>query len=174
MAARLITASYHPSGDRPFCAIPVEMPAKDSIAELLTDFPVVTPFTVLWGDQDAIGHVNNIVYLRWSETARVAYLDRIGLWGMLGTHSRGPIVASISCDYRQPVNYPDTVHVGARVSRIGNSSFTMDHRIVGESAGAIVAEVSSTVVFFDYKENRSLKLPDDLRRAISKLEGRTL
>lgn len=148
------------------------MPDTDFLAELLKDFPVVVPFPVHWGDQDAMGHVNNIVYLRWLETARVVYLERIGLWGMLESHSRGPIVASIACDYRLPVTYPDTVHVGARVSRIGNSSFTMDHRIVGESAGAIVAEATSTVVFFDYKENLPLRLPDDLRQAISKLEGK--
>ncbi len=150
------------------------MPETDSLAGLLKDYPVVSPFPVHWGDQDAMGHVNNIVYLRWSETTRVVYLERIGLWGMLASHSRGPIVASIACDFRRPVNYPDTVHIGARVSRIGNSSFTMDHRIVSEAAGAVVAEATSTVVFFDYKRNRSLRLPDDLRQAISQLEGRKL
>lgn len=148
------------------------MPERDATSELLQDFPIVTPLTVLWGDQDALGHVNNTVYLRWCETARVVYLDRIGMLGVFVSVSRGPILASVSCDYRQPVKYPDSVHVGARVARIGNSSFIMEHRIVGQAVAAVVAEASSTLVFFDYKENRSIQLPDDLRRAISDLEGR--
>jgi len=147
------------------------MPETDVASELLKDFPIVTPLTVLWGDQDVLRHVNNTVYLRWCETARVVYLDRIGMLGVYASLSRGPILASVSCDYRLPVTYPDSVQVGARVTQVGNSSFTMEHRVVGQSAAAVVAEASSTLVFFDYKENRPIQLPDDLRKAISDLEG---
>ena len=90
--------------------------------EALAGFPVVTTFPVLWGDQDPFGHVNNLVYLRWCESVRVEYLERVGMWVPLPPQGVGPILASIHCDYKLPLNYPDTVHVGARVTRIGNSS----------------------------------------------------
>ncbi len=139
----------------------------------LAGSPVVATFPLLWGDQDKFGHVNNVVYLRWAETARVEYLARIGLWdAMLSATSVGPILASISCDYRRPLTYPDTVHVDARVTYIGTSSFRMRHRIVSERLGAVVAEVDSTVVAFDYKRAKSVPLPPDSRRAIEALEGR--
>ena len=84
--------------------------------ESLVGYPVVVTVPLLWGDQDAFGHVNNIVYLRWCETARVEYLVRIGLWPPLPPAGIGPILASISCDYKRPLTYPDTVDIGARVA----------------------------------------------------------
>ena len=139
--------------------------------ETLREFPVVVPLEVQWGDQDAFDHVNNVVYFRWCETARVVYLMRIGMWKLIEAEGRGPIVAAISCQFRRPVTFPDTVWVGARVSRAGNSSFTMEHRIVSQALDATVADAESTLVFFDYREQQPVPLPDHLREAIAKLEG---
>ena len=142
--------------------------------EALADYPVVIAVPVLWGDQDAFGHVNNVVYLRWCETARVDYLGRIGLWQMIAEQGVGPIVASISCDYRKPINYPDEIHAGARVTRIGNSSFKMDHVVVSRETNAVVAQVSSTLVVYDYRANKPVPVPGHIRAAIAGLEGRSL
>jgi acyl-CoA thioester hydrolase len=140
-------------------------------AEFLTDYPVVIELPVLWGDQDAFGHVNNLRYMCWAETARVEYLDRIGLWVPLPPAGIGPILVSVSCDYKRTVTYPDTVRVGARVTRIGNSSLTMEHRIVSLTLKEIVAEVSSTIVAIDYSRMKSVPVPEPVRRAIAELEG---
>jgi acyl-CoA thioester hydrolase len=139
--------------------------------EDLSDFPVVKIIPVQWGDEDAFGHVNNTVYIRWCETARVEYLARIGLW-MVAPDGIGPILAGISCDYRRPLNYPDNVHIGARVTRIGNSSFRMEHRIVSEVLGVVAADAHSTVVVLDYKRNKSVRVPEPVRKAVEQLEGR--
>jgi acyl-CoA thioester hydrolase len=139
--------------------------------ESLREFPVVVSFPVLWGDQDAIGHVNNAVYFRWCETARVVYLDRIGMWSGMANERVGPILAAIGCDFQQQVSFPDTVHVGARVTRVGNSSFRMEHRVVSQSANAVVAQADSTLVYFDYRRNQPVPLPENLRRAIADLES---
>jgi len=126
---------------------------------------------VQWGDQDAFGHVNNTVYLRWCESVRIEYLRRIGLW-MIDDEGIGPILASISCDYRRPLTYPDTVHAGVRVNKIGNSSFRMDHVVVSEAQKVVAAEVRSTIVVVDYKRNKSVPVPDNVRAAIEKIEGK--
>jgi acyl-CoA thioester hydrolase len=144
------------------------------IAELLSEFPVVVQYPVQWGEQDAFGHVNNIIHFRWFESARIEYLTRLGVDAAGGRPSVGPILAAISCDYRRQLNFPDTVHVGARVVRIGRSSLQMEHRIVSERQAEVVAEGKSTVVVFDYNANKPHPVPDDLRAAISKLEGRPL
>jgi acyl-CoA thioester hydrolase len=137
----------------------------------LDDFPVVITVPLLWGDQDAFGHVNNTVYLRWCETVRVEYFARIGLWPPLPPAGVGPILAGISCDYRIPLTYPDTVRVGARVTRIGVSSFRMEHRIVSETLDAVAAEANSTIVVFDYGARKSTPMPDAVREAIGRLEA---
>jgi acyl-CoA thioester hydrolase len=138
--------------------------------EALKDFPVVLSFPIHWGDMDSFAHVNNIVYLRWCETTRVEYLTRLGLWQRKAVDGIGPILASITCDFRRALAHPDTVHVGARITEVGNSSFKMAHRIVSESLGEVAADVESTVVLIDYSRGKSVPLPSDIRAAIERFE----
>jgi len=140
----------------------------------LAGYPVVVAITVEWGDQDSFAHVNNTVYLKWCETARVEYLVRIGMWEMIKSKGQGPILASLTCDYRQPVVFPDTIQVGARVTMIGKSSFRMEHALVSMAQDVKVAESDSTLVFIEYEKGKSLPLAEHLRRAIEQLEGRPL
>lgn len=132
---------------------------------------MVLDFPVHWGDQDAFGHVNNTVYLRWCETARVEYLVRAGLWKLHQDEGVGPIVASLAATYERAVGYPDRVRVGARVTRIGKSSFRMDHAVVSESHKAVAATVESVLVVFDYNLHKPVPMPAEIRDAIGRLEG---
>ncbi len=140
----------------------------------LSDFPVILNLPLQWGDQDPYGHVNNVVYLRWCESARVAYLERIGMWVEFSPNGLATILANISCDYRRPLTYPDTVRIGARVTRIGNSSFRMEHAIYSEAQQVTAAEADSTIVVLDYATKRAVRVPDPIREAIAKLEGKPL
>jgi acyl-CoA thioester hydrolase len=141
--------------------------------EALAEFPVVVTIPVQWGDQDLFGHTNNVVYLRWCETARVEYLARIGLGMSSPPTGVGPILASIKCDYKRPLKYPDTVHVGARVTRIGNSSMQIENCVVSESLGIVAATAESTIVMLDYSTNKTARVPPEMRRIIGELEGKT-
>ena len=129
---------------------------------------------VQWGDQDAFLHVNNTVYFRWCESARIDYLDKLGLSDLMRAEGIGPILAAISCNYRRPVTYPDQVQVGARITRLGRSSLTMEHIIYSEAQQQVVADATSTLVVFDYNRQSSLPIPDDVRRQIERLEGKPL
>ena len=95
------------------------------IAAEMAEFPVVVRWPVQWGDQDAFGHVNNTVYFRWFETCRIEYLERLGFNAMMQRAQIGPILAAIKCQYRKPVTFPDTVQIGARVTRLGRASMDM-------------------------------------------------
>jgi acyl-CoA thioester hydrolase len=138
----------------------------------LSDYPLLLTWPVQWGDQDAYQHVSNTVHFRWFESARMAYLERIGLDEMMRNSRIGPIIASITCHYRLPVNYPDTVQIGARISRIGRTSLTMDHVLGSVAADAIAAEATSTLVLYDYNTATPHPVPESLRKAIEAIEGR--
>jgi acyl-CoA thioester hydrolase len=142
--------------------------------ESLERFPVIISFPLHWGDQAPLGHVNNIVYLRWAETSRIEYLSRTGAWQGSAAATAGPIVAAISCDFRLPLTYPDTVYAGARITAIGNSSFKMAHRIVSGNRGAVAADLNSTLVWFEYRAGKPVALPREVRKVIEELEGKSL
>ena len=137
----------------------------------LAEFPIVIAQPVQWGDQDSMGHVNNVVFFRWCESARIDYFGRIGMPGKRAGGQGEFILASIRCDFRRQVNFPDTVRIGARISRIGRSSMTMEHVIVSQAQQAVVAEAESTMVSFDYTAGKSQPVPDEARAAIARLEG---
>src|ERR1700755_2755806 len=95
----------------------------------LERWPVALEIPVAWGDMDAFQHVNNTVYLRWCESARILYFQRAGLLLQMASDGVGPILARAVLDYRRPVIYPDRVRVEATASHLGNTSFGMKYRI---------------------------------------------
>lgn len=135
--------------------------------EDLTGFPIVLSLPVAWGDMDAYGHVNNTVYFRWFESARIAFLDRIGFRTGPPT-GVGPILASTHCRFRRPLAYPDTVHIGARAGEVGEDRFTMEYRVVSEAAG-LAAEGTGVVVSYDYGRAEKAPIPASVRGAIDAL-----
>jgi len=150
-------------------------PSLDAdIAALLTGFPVLISWPFQWGDQDAYQHVNNTVYFRWLETARIDYTRRLGFGEMMRQQRVGPILAALSCDYRRQVTFPDTIHIGSKVTRIGRTSLAMEHALVSQASRAIVAESKSTLVVYDYAASRPVPIPDQVRRAIEAIEGKPL
>jgi acyl-CoA thioester hydrolase len=140
----------------------------------LEHFPVIISLPLQWGDQDSLGHVNNIIYFRWAETARIDYLTRADAWDGTATAVAGPILAAIHCDFRFPLTYPDTIQVGASITALGNSSFKMTHRVVSAGRGIVAADLDSTLVWIDYGAGKAITLPAKLRDAIEKLEGKRL
>ncbi len=143
----------------------------NEVDELLAGYPVVIELPVQWGEQDAFGHVNNVIYFRWFESARIAYFGRIGLMKPEDVAQVGPILASSSCDYRRSIVFPDSVRIGIRASRIGRTSIAFEHRIVSLEQRALAAEGTSTTVVYDYAAKRPSPVPDSLRQAIEDLEG---
>lgn len=137
---------------------------------LLGDCPVVVVIPVQWGEMDAYGHVNNTVFFRYFETARIAYLDRCGF---LEAHERdkvGAILHSTDCRFRLPLFYPDIVHVGASATAVDSDRFTLRYRVVSEGQDAVAAEGSSIVVSFDYVNRQKVPIPESVRAGIERLE----
>jgi acyl-CoA thioester hydrolase len=140
------------------------------MTEDIKDFPVTVSIPVAWGEMDSLGHVNNIIYFRYFETARMIYLERAGLIEIMKERGIGPILAKTSCTYNIPIYYPDTLTVGARVATIGNTHFNMEYLVVAEKAGK-AASGDGIIVTFDYAKRQKAPVPDVVIRAIEGLEG---
>ena len=104
---------------------------------MINGYSVTIQTPIAWGDMDAFGHVNNTVFFRLFESARMAYLTRIDFNGA-NSHI-GPILASTHCRFRLPIVYPDIVQVGARVTEVKEDRFTMEYCIVRQD-GALAAD----------------------------------
>jgi acyl-CoA thioester hydrolase len=141
--------------------------------EPLAGCPVVINVPVAWGEMDALHHVNNVVYFRYFESARIAYFERLGFWEFMNQTGIGPILASIECRFKMPLAYPDTVSVGIRVSRIEQDRFVMEHRAMSQRFQAIAAEGEGVIVSYNYRENKKALLPEELRQRILALEEST-
>jgi len=144
--------------------------SQEITMDLLQDFPVIIQLPVQWGDQDPLGHVNNVVFFRWFESSRIAYAEKINLLGTGRSGRFSTVLASMKCDFRKQLEYPDTVLLGARIGRVGNSSLHIEHRLVSQRLEAIAAEAVSIMVSFDFEEQTSCPLRADIRSAIQSLE----
>jgi len=132
-------------------------------------FPIALSLPVQWSEMDALGHVNNARFFTWFESARIALFARIGI-ATSGPSSIGPILATTTCDFLRPVVYPATVRVSARVSRVGETSITMEYEITDAEHGHPYARGSSVAVLVDYATATKVRVPDDVRAAIAALE----
>ena len=136
----------------------------------LTGFPVVVELDVAWGDMDSFGHVNNVVYFRYFEHARVEYLARAGWLDRVRDTGVGPIVHSTAARFRKPLAYPDRVAVGARIITLEADRVTFEHRLVSATWNDLAADGQAVVVCFDYRAGTKAAIPHELRARIDALE----
>jgi acyl-CoA thioester hydrolase len=136
----------------------------------LESYPEAVEVPLAWGEMDAFQHVNNAVYFRWFESARIAYFRRVGALEVMESTGVGPILASTDCRFRIPLTYPDTVSVATRVPLIGEDRFTMEYVVLSHEHDRIAAQGSGLIVTFDYRQNRKAPIPVELRERVLALE----
>ena len=139
---------------------------------ILDDYPVVIDVPIAWADMDAYQHVNNTIYFRWFESARIAFFERIGWYALKEQTGIGPILASTRCRFRIPLAYPDVVAVGARVSDVGADRFLMEYAAVSRNLDKLAAEGDGVVVSYDYQALGKTDLPSEIRRRLAELESK--
>jgi acyl-CoA thioester hydrolase len=140
------------------------------MTDLLDGYPVIVEQAVVWGEMDSYRHVNNTVYFRYFENARLAYFARLEWPAFEAATGIGPILHSTKARFRKPLTYPDTIRIAARVLLIETDRFTLGHEIASKQQGEIVTEGEGVVVTFHYARGDKVPVPDELRRRIEKLE----
>lgn len=118
---------------------------------------------VRFRDLDAMGHVNNAVFLTYIESARVAFLQHLGAAATLEDMSI--IVARIEIDFRAPVGFGDEVEVSVHASRFGDKSFDLDYELRVDSE--VVAQAKSVLVSYDYGKGEAVELPAEWREKLA-------
>ena len=98
--------------------------------DLLSIYPVVIDIPISWGDMDAFQHVNNTVYFKFFESARIAYFETLQFMDIMSTTGVGPILAATKCRFKIPLTYPDQVSVGAKVEAIEQERFIMTYAVI--------------------------------------------
>lgn len=132
------------------------------------DFVLFQPVTTRWMDNDIYGHVNNVTYYSYFDTAVNQYLIESG---GLDIHN-GDVIAFVvnsSCQYLQPVAYPDALEVGLRVDHLGNSSVQYGVSIFRQGEQQACAHGQFVHVFVKRQGGTSTPVPDNLRQALSRL-----
>jgi len=138
---------------------------------LVAGFPVAVELAVAWGEMDAYRHVNNVVYFRYFENARLEYFRRLDWFEYERQTGVGPILAATQARFRKPLTYPDTIWVTARVVDIEDDRFHLEHRVISKRLVAVAAEGKGTVVTYHHGEHRKVAVPEELRRRIAALEA---
>jgi acyl-CoA thioester hydrolase len=138
---------------------------------LLKAYPVIVEIPLAWGEMDALRHINNVVYFRYFENARIAYFEKIKFWEFMKNTGIGPILASTKCKYIAPLTFPDTVLVGTRTTEIKEDRFVMKYGLASKRLQRIAAKGEALLVTYNYNEKRKAPFPESLRRIIVELES---
>jgi acyl-CoA thioester hydrolase len=136
--------------------------------EVPTDKTLLHTMTVpiRWGDMDCMGHVNNTVYFRYMETARIQMLEGAGFTTQ--PSGEGFVIANIFCNFIRQLEYPGEVLIKSYVSTIGRSSFDVFHEMHrSDDAQTVYASGGETIVWLDFPKQKSLPMPDALRQWLS-------
>jgi len=118
---------------------------------------------VRWGDMDAMGHVNNTVYFRYMEQARIGWFESLVPQAEAWT-SLSIVIVNATCNFRRPINYPGTVEVKVFTGAPGGSSVPTFYELLVKDE--LHADGAATVVFIDAREQKPLRIPQTIREAL--------
>lgn len=134
-----------------------------------TDFGYFNPISTRWMDNDVYGHVNNVVYYSWFDTAVNAYLVEQGVLDPATSAVIG-LVVNTTCNYFSSVAFPDMIEAGVTVAHIGKSSVRYEVGIFKKGAPLTAAHGHFVHVYVDRVTQRPVPLPDALREALLRLQ----
>ena len=132
------------------------------------DYKVFYPKSTRWSDNDIYGHVNNVTYYSYFDTALNRYLIEEGGLNISDGKIVGYVVSS-GCEYHAPISYPEPIEAGLRVERLGNSSVRYGLAIFRQGGEQAVAHGHVVHVFVDRAANKSVPIPAALRSALELL-----
>jgi acyl-CoA thioester hydrolase len=141
-------------------------------SDQLARFKSVRPIKVVFRDVDGLRHVNHAVYLTYCETARNEYW--LAVCGLSRVEDLDFVLAELTIRYHKAAKLGDELLVGCRVTELRRSSFLMELMIVDADTHALVAEVHSVQVMYDFASERSMPISDLRRSQVEAFEGRAL
>ena len=139
------------------------METKDNYAHFL-------PLAVRWGDGDVLGHINNVQFIRYIESARIAYCEDVNNFLFKAGIQQGWIVADLQCSFIGQLRYPSQIEVATRTSKLGNKSAEVIASIFTTGQSEPVFTSKAVLVWFDYVKQQTLRIPDSTRNQVIAFE----
>jgi len=138
----------------------------------MSDFHFYHPIEVRYGDLDPQGHVNNATHLTYFEQARIAYLIELRLFTKDQSFMEvGVILADVHITYREPIYFGQNLKAGVQAVKLGNKSMTWEQNIVHAETARELAKGEVVMVTYDYKEEKTISIPQEWREKIIAFEG---
>lgn len=125
-----------------------------------------TKITVRFAETDLLGHVNNASYFIYFEQARIEFFNELG--ARMDRSEWQFILASAKCDFMKQAYFAQELSILTHVSRIGNKSFQLIQPVYDAKSGTEIARGESTIIYFDYKAQKSESVPEHLREKLKK------
>ena len=138
--------------------------------EALKKYHIIDRYEVHWGDMDAAQHVNNLVYLKWAESGRLTYFEKLGLDVSFQAGEIGPILGWQECKYIFPMTYPDVAITAVRTLEVREDRFILECAIFSEKHQRIACISKQSIIPYDYGALRKAGMPEDWVRSIEKIE----
>eukprot|EP00730_Choanoeca_flexa_P009468 TRINITY_DN12654_c0_g1_i2.p1 TRINITY_DN12654_c0_g1~~TRINITY_DN12654_c0_g1_i2.p1 ORF type:complete len:176 (+),score=33.79 TRINITY_DN12654_c0_g1_i2:157-684(+) len=143
------------------------------LKDVLPSAAVIHTEAVQWGDIDAFQHVNNCVYLRYFENARIEYLKQVHNLApemdFFSPNGVGPIMADAYVRFRAPLYFPDTIYVGIEIDNLRETDARMLFKVYSQQQQMVVAEGHGRMVCFDYDKGAKAPLPGPVVDAMKTL-----
>ncbi|MBO1897843.1 acyl-CoA thioesterase [Shewanella sp. BF02_Schw] len=134
--------------------------------DFLAQHSISTDIQVAWGEMDALQHVNNSVYFKYFETARLDFFNQINLLDDLKTTGVGPVLSETNARFKRPVTFPDSIVVGVKISDINEDRFVMHYTVFSKAQQAVTTIGWAKVVMFNFKTGKKAKLTQELLNAL--------
>ena len=135
------------------------------------DYSVVIELPVQWGDMDAFNHVNNVIYLRWFESARIVYLQQVGVTAQLQDSALGPVLASSAVRYRVPIEFPDQVLIGVAAQSFDGGNLVQRYGVFSRQKQVLTTTGEARLVMYDFQQQSKAQIADDILAKIAALEA---
>lgn len=133
-----------------------------------TQYPHFQAIPTRWMDNDVYAHVNNVVYYSFFDTAVNQYLIEQGVLDIEGSNIIG-LVVETRCNYFSPITFPDVVHAGLRVEKLGNSSVRYGIGLFRNDDNAAAAQGHFVHVYVDRATRKAATVPSEMRAALERI-----
>ena len=151
--------------------MPKTSPIDHHMKKDLEKYRVVEHYRVHWGDMDAANHVNNLVYLRWAESARIRYFEAVGIDISFSAEEVGPILGWQECKYIFPITFPDTAITGIRTAEIKADRLILECAVFSEKHQRIAAISRQSIIPYSYSELKKAPLPEKWLERVKEVDN---
>lgn len=134
-------------------------------------FPASLTLRIDWSEMDEFSHINNLMFMKYIQSARVNYWQLTGIYDLFKSTRIGPMLLSSGCKINKPLFFPGEVTIKTRTVYIRKTSFSFEHRLYNQN-GECVAEGTDVMVMYDFNQHEKHPVPAQIRDSIAQLEGR--